>query len=311
MREVPKGMIRVGSLCSGYGGLDLGFHRAISGAETVWVAEYDPSRRRQVAARVLEERFPGVPNLGDITTLDWTLVPPVDVLLGGTPCQDLSLAGRRTGMHGHTRSGLWSSMVGAVEELRPSLVVWENVKGARSASATSKMESCAGCLGERGRVHPLRALGRVLGDLANLGYDAEWVSVTANAVGAPHRRERVFVAAYPDGVRFGGDRRERYTAEGSRCSSDVASPPGSWGAYEMAVRVWERTVGRAAPYPTEVNPNSPYDRTRPEWIEWMMGLPPGWVTEVPGLSRADQIHILGNGVIPQQAEEAIRELLRG
>lgn len=116
-------------------------------------------------------------------------------------CQDVSLAGRRAGMTEGTRSGLWSEMARAIDELRPGLVVIENVRGLLSASAgrptaDADMECCPICMGDAAG-DDLRALGAVLGDLADLGFDAEWGGLEAAAVGAPHRRFRVFIVAWP------------------------------------------------------------------------------------------------------------------
>jgi len=130
---------------------------------------------------------------------DAHLIPePVDVITGGSPCQDLSHAGKRAGMKYGTRSGLWAAMCDAVETIRPQLVLWENVRGALSAEATAGvLESCEFCVGDSGEP-PMRALGRVLGDLAEFGYDAAWYGLRAADVGAPHGRWRVFVLAWPD-----------------------------------------------------------------------------------------------------------------
>lgn len=184
--------LRVGELCAGYGGLSLAVEY-VMGAETAWLAEIDPAARRVLAAR-----WPDVPLYGDITAIDWSAVPRVDVLVGGTPCQDLSIAGRRAGMAEGTRSGLWAAMRNAIATLKPSYVIWENVNGCRSASAVSALESDPGCVGagDLAGQPVLRALGRVLGDLASLGFDAEWRSVRAADVGACHQRDRVFVLAW-------------------------------------------------------------------------------------------------------------------
>lgn len=192
-------MTTIGSLFSGIGGLDLAVESFFN-AETVWHCEFDPE-----PSKVLAARWPGVPNLGDITQVNWATVEPVDILCGGFPCQDLSLAGRRKGLRPGTRSGLWADFRNAINALRPSVVIIENVRGLLSgcAESDSDVEPCPGCVGD-GQHRPLvRALGRVLGDLAALGFDAEWGSVPASAVGAPHGRFRVFVVAYARGVRLG------------------------------------------------------------------------------------------------------------
>ena len=123
----------IGSLFTGYGGLDIGVAEALNEeSKVLWCSDVAPGPRK-----VLPVREPDAPNLGDITQINWCEIEPVDVLVGGSPCQDLSLAGRRAGMHPGTRSGLWESMLGAINILRPHLIVWENVYGALSASAFS------------------------------------------------------------------------------------------------------------------------------------------------------------------------------
>jgi DNA (cytosine-5)-methyltransferase 1 len=172
----------VGSLCTGYGGLDLGVLAALGGGRIAWVADPDPH-----IAQILDARSPGIPNLGDLRHIDWTAVEPVDVLAAGFPCQDISAAGKRAGIEKGVRSGLWADIVAGVRLLRPALVVVENVAGLRWRNG---------------------GLHRVLGDLAEAGYDALWRSVRAADVGAAHRRERVFLLAWlrePRADRRGGD----------------------------------------------------------------------------------------------------------
>ncbi|CPV56498.1 DNA cytosine methyltransferase [Mycobacteroides abscessus] len=184
---------RIGSLFSGAGGLDLAVEH-VTGGRTVWHCEADPD-----AAKVLAAHWPGVPNLGDITAVDWSAIEPVDVLCGGFPCQDVSAAGRRAGIASGTRSGLWLEYAEAINQLRPQLVVIENVRGLLSGYAHRAMEPGPDDLGDRSSRPLLRAAGAVLGDLADLGYDAQWTTVAASDIGAPHRRERVFIVAYPAG----------------------------------------------------------------------------------------------------------------
>lgn len=188
----------VGELFAGYGGIGLALEDVLD-ARVAWVSEFD-----KAPSAILAQRFPDAPNLGDITKIDWSQVEPVDIITGGSPCQDLSPAGKRAGMRLGTRSGLWASMLEAVRILRPSLVIWENVRGATSACASSDADShlgqCPRCMDPAGRrKHDpvVRALGRVLGDLADIGYDAAWVGLRAADVGAPHGRYRVFVLAWP------------------------------------------------------------------------------------------------------------------
>lgn len=184
--------LKAGEMFAGYGGLALAIS-SVFGAKTAWLCEVD-----KYASKVLEHRFPSVPNLGDVTAVDWGSVEPVDIIAGGSPCQDVSVAGGRAGMSEGTRSNLWVAMRDAISIIKPSFVVWENVRGALSAKADTNLESCPGCVGDTGRAREpfLRALGRVLGDLSELGYDAQWRVVSASEVGAAHRRERVFVLAH-------------------------------------------------------------------------------------------------------------------
>ena len=177
--------LKVGSLFAGVGGLDLALEQVLD-AEPEWLSEIDPA-----ASKVLAHHYPEVPNLGDVTQIDWAGVPRVDILTAGFPCQDVSIVGARRGMGEGTRTGLWSHVVTAIQALNPQLVVLENVRGLLSAKASRSLEPEAPDVGN------LRALGAVLGDLAGLGFDAEWGVLPASAIGAPHKRERVFVVAAP------------------------------------------------------------------------------------------------------------------
>lgn len=298
--------IKLGEICAGYGGLGLGLG-LLTNVDTRWVADVDAG-----PSRILARHWPDAPNLGDITRIDWAAIEPVDVIAGGTPCQDLSNAGHRAGMRPGTRSGIWEAMAHAIKEIAPNVVVWENVSGARSAAAYSRLESGPGCLGGGADRPVLRALGRVVGDLAGLGYDAAWESLRASDVGAPHRRERVFVLAWrPDAAdtlrilrdRARGARGRRHEPTDSRRTPD-RSP---WLEYAPAIHRWEEVTGRDAPPPTETGQRGG-DVLSPRFVEWMMGLPSGHVTDTPGLSRSQALKALGNGVVPQQAAHAISHL---
>ncbi len=175
--------LRIGSLFSGAGGLDLAVEH-VTGGRTVWHCEADPD-----ASKVLAAHWPGVPNLGDITAVDWAYVAevaPVEVLCGGFPCQDVSAAGRRAGIASGTRSGLWLEFAEAINQLRPQLVVIENVRGLLSGYAHRAMEPGPDDLGDRSSRPLLRAAGAVLGDLADLGYDAQWTTVSATVREVPY-----------------------------------------------------------------------------------------------------------------------------
>lgn len=157
--------LTVGSLFSGIGGIDLGLERA--GMTVIWQSEIDA-----YACRVLAKHWPDVPNLGDITTIDWTNVERPDLVCGGYPCPAFSQAA-----HGRSVApNLWPWMRDAIDQLRPRWVVLENVAA-----------------------HLRRGFDRVLSDLHDLGFDAEWTTLSACAFGAAHMRRRLFVVAYPHG----------------------------------------------------------------------------------------------------------------
>jgi len=156
--------MKVGSLFAGIGGFDLGLDRA--GMRVAWQCEIDPDARA-----ILSKHWPEVPCYGDIRSIDWSDVEPVDLICGGYPCQPFSHAGSRQGSDDPRH--LWPEVARCVRELRPRYVLLENVAG-----------------------HLSLGFGSVLGDLASLGYDAWWDCIPAAAVGAPHLRDRVFVVAW-------------------------------------------------------------------------------------------------------------------
>lgn len=180
-----------GELFAGVGGLGMAVDD-VFGSDPAWFCEFDAA-----PSRVLAHHFPDVPNYGDVTKVDWATAPYVDILAGGFPCQDVSLAGARRGMKDGTRSGLWSEYVKAIDTLRPDWVVIENVRGLISARADSEVEPCPWCVGDGDDEYHLRALDAVLADLSRLGFDAEWTGLRAADVGAPHGRFRFFILAWP------------------------------------------------------------------------------------------------------------------
>lgn len=188
-------MTSIGSLFTGYGGLDMAVQQTLGG-DVAWYSEID-----KAACTTLEAHHPGVRNLGDITTVDWADVPSVDILTGGFPCQPFSHAGKRKGTKDERH--LWPYCVQAVAALTPKLAVFENVMGLLSIK--EDMDGAAGeargrRLGGRGDGPVQRyAFLTVLQDLAEVGYDARWGTVRAADAGAPHGRARVFIAAYPHG----------------------------------------------------------------------------------------------------------------
>jgi DNA (cytosine-5)-methyltransferase 1 len=230
--------LRIGSLFTGTGALDLAV-MDVYDAEVVWHSQYEPPDKNgkedlnQYAAKILARHWPKVPNLGDITKVDWQAVlnehGPIDILTGGFPCQDVSSAGRRAGLTADSRSGLWAHMAHAIHELNPRLVIIENVEGLLSAPAASDMEPCAYCVGDGHSGPLLRACGAVLGDLATLGFDAEWGRYGADEVGAPHRRRRIIIRAWPAALHAGGLGRgngSRIVGGMGRTAGALPTPPG-------------------------------------------------------------------------------------
>lgn len=178
-------------LFSGIGGFSLGLERATlegaeyDGFETVAFCEIEPFPRK-----VLAKHWPGVPCYTDVRELTSERLAAdgiaVDVITGGFPCQDISVAGNQAGITDGTRSGLWSEIDRLVGELRPAFVIVENVANLLAGPSEQ----------------PGGWFGRVLGDLAERGYDAEWENIPAAALGAPHRRERIWLVAYPHGAGY-------------------------------------------------------------------------------------------------------------
>jgi DNA (cytosine-5)-methyltransferase 1 len=169
--------LTVGSLFSGIGGLDLGLERA--GMQVIWQSEIDP-----FACKVLKKHWPEVPNYGDIKQIDWATVTRPNVICGGYPCQPFSTAGKRRGTDDPRH--LWPWVRTAISELRPDYAILENVQG-----------------------HLTMGGLQVIGELAEIGYDAEWRIVSAAGMGAPHRRNRLIIVAYPNSQRLEGSRPEQ------------------------------------------------------------------------------------------------------
>ena len=231
--------LTVGSLFSGIGGIDLGLER--TGRYTIaWQIELD-----DYCQRVLAKHWPDTPRFRDVRDCGAHNLPSVDLLCGGFPCPDLSLAGKRAGIDGE-RSGLWHEFARLIGELHPPFVLIENVYGLLSGGewVTLSPERCSchrqhsgddtgmvcasggGYLGDEPASVYRSWMGVILGDLAARGYDAQWQVLPAAAVGAPHLRERVFLVAYAcgDGRRWWQHESQPESQRGS------TSDPGENGA---------------------------------------------------------------------------------
>jgi DNA (cytosine-5)-methyltransferase 1 len=286
--------VKIGSLCTGYGGLDLAVETFFD-AEMVWCAEND-----KYASKVIEARF-DKPNLGDIKQIDWASIEPIDILTAGYPCQPFSHAGHRKGEN--DKRHIWPDILKGISILRPKFIILENVRG-----------------------HLSLGFKEVLSDLAQNGYDAKWRIVRASDVGAPHQRARLFIIAYSNsnaceesrrtdreistknrGLQSGKDIGQ--TRSKHRCSCKASCNTNN--QYQSYNREMSELGGRFASrceMSMQDIPNALVDdKLNAKFVEYMMGLPNGWVTDLD-LSRSQQLKMLGNGVVPQQAYYAL-ELL--
>ena len=326
-------MLKLGSLCTGYGGLDMAVE-AYYGAETVWVSEFD-----KYASKVIEARI-NKPNLGNLKIINWASIEPIDILTAGYPCQPFSHAGLRKGVEDERH--LWPYIKTAISVLRPGVVILENVRG-----------------------HFGLGFREVLTDLATIGYDVRWTLIRASDVGAPHRRERLFILAYPNSPRWTRTERGNVQAQQPRDSSGVIDEytypngqrcnMGQNDSNEVEYQGQPQFIASGVVEATATYPNgdartqsrrtstklrakgigfrgwqnegqawdkfrfsremdkervpAPLDQGKlnVKFVEYMMGLPDGWVTNCD-LPRAQMLKILGNGVVPQQAYRAL-ELL--
>lgn len=290
------------SLFSGVGGLDLGVSAALKSLgrapRTVCMVEGEAFGAACLAAQMEAGRLDPAPIWSDVRTFDarpWRGL--VSGVVGGFPCQDLSFAGNGAGIRGE-RSGLFWQLARIVRELEPRWVFLENV-----AAIT------------------VRGLDAVLGELASLGYDAEWCCLRASDVGAPHRRDRWFCLAYRDGLEWqrecGANAQPDWRNKPEGCGESVAHPDGARS---------QGVAGPEQPRPTERDarregraldawPPGPDDLDA--WRRVLAERPdlapaqPRLRRVADGISdRVDRLRALGNAVVPAQAEQAFVELWR-
>jgi len=293
--------LRVLDLFSGIGGFSLGLERT-GGFETVAFCEIEPFPRK-----VLAKHHPEVPIYEDVTKLTGDILArdgiTVDVITGGFPCQDISVAGKQAGIGEGTRSGLWSEIVRLIGELSPRYVIVENVANLLSGPSEQ----------------PGGWFGRILGDLAECGYDAEWENIPASAVGAPHRRERVWIVAYPcerPQSREPAFQTDRCSGSVSRARNEAVSkkPKETSGVFnDVADTKRIRQPGPRQPI------NSGYRSTHSqrqaghavhECIGSIWSVEPDVGRVANGVSRrVDRLKALGNAVVPQIPEMIGRAIL--
>lgn len=255
---------------AGIGGMSLAFERA--GFEARGQIEID-----EFCTRVLYKHWPHVPKWGDIRDVSGAEIearlrlcygtPTVGVMAGGFPCQDISTAGRGEGIKLGNRSGLWFEFARLIGELRPRVVLLENVPAITTRGGLI-----------------------VLGSLAAIGYDAEWIPIPANLVGCSQPRKRWFAVAYTDSTGLEGANRAKLQAQ-------FASQPNSWKVEPGMGRVFDGLSYRLDGMRWPAGPG------RPQY-DWE---PPRTVTErIP--NRAKRIKALGNAVMPQMVEPIARKI---
>jgi DNA (cytosine-5)-methyltransferase 1 len=273
--------MRVLDLFSGIGGFSLGLERA--GMTTVAFCEIEPYCRA-----VLKKHWPHVPCYDDVKKLSADTLRrdgiAVDLICGGFPCQGISSAGLRAGLQDE-RSGLWSEYARLISEIRPYFVVVENVDDL---------------------LH--RGLGTVLGDLAEIGYDAEWHCIPAAAVGADNIRDRIWIIAYPNGSgaqipyeRWRQQCKEEMGKNAAQDHADADSPRSPWGLPSRALREDARAISpwlgsalsSAPAFPGVDGAGSPVLGRGED------GIP----------HRVDRVHAIGNAVVPQIPEMIGRAIL--
>ena len=300
MQEVKK--ITVGSCFSGIGGLELGLEWT-GGFETKWQIENDP-----YATKVLEKHWPNVQRFSDIR--DVVRPPAVDLICGGFPCQDVSLAGKRSGLSGK-RTTLWGQMYRLICEVEPRWVLAENVPGLLSSDAG-------------------QFFGNILRDLAKQGYDVEWGMLSAASVGAPHLRQRIFILDNAMFARGWGDTRQEETEDvarkvahpkstgqisrrtgiskettytesferGSLQKEELAIPE-SGGLSERITKTSIQQYAQCGSVSRGTNNGEWWD-IEPDVGRVAHGIP----------SRVDRIKCLGNAVVPQVAQKVGEMILR-
>ena len=244
------------SLFSGAGGLDLG-SKLVGGFKTVAYCEFDPYAQGVLMSRMRSGELDDAPIFEDVRNIDgMRLRGSIDVISGGFPCQDISIVGKQEGIGG-ARSGLWKEYFRLIRDIRPNFVLVENVAGILMGGA----------------------VGIVLGDLASVGYDATWSCLSAAEVGAPHKRERFWLVAYPHGV--GRDGLEENKKKISPRINTKGSSP--WC-------------------------NIPFDISLP-MVEHDADPVPGILRMDDGLAESvDGIRLCGNGVVPEQSTPAWQKI---
>lgn len=275
-------MLNVLDIFSGIGGFSLGLEAA--GMQTVAFCEIN-----SFCQKTLKNHWQSVPVFPDITVLhkeDLKSLPQIDIIAGGFPCQDISIAGKKKGITAK-RSGLWKEYKRLINEIRPKYAIIENVANLRSTGLVS-----------------------VLQDLWEIGYNAEWHCIPASAFGAPHRRDRIWIIAYSTcnnkfGLSIRKEEKKPVTgidyknvsyANSKRLQGHRGFEKISPICSQEQVSMYHssRGIKQWGEEPLEI-PRLENERLNPDWVEWLMGYPISWTD---GGSRMQRLMALGNSVVP-------------
>ena len=325
------------SVFSGVGGFELGIERAYGGVVNRHKTSANQQESREMvqgddvhsdkqllqgtptcvgfseidkhASAVLKRKFPNVPNHGDITKIDWSLVPDFDLLVGGSPCQDLSVAGKRAGLEGG-RSGLFYEYVRCLKEKKPSCFIWENVKGVLSSNNG-------------------RDFGAVLSALAEEGYSLWWQVLNAKDFGVPQNRERVFVVGTRTDPRHSGE----VFFDTSQTSRDPGILKTKYGRHQQDVfhdidgilqclqvgahaqhshltKIDDKRLENKVPLGLRIR------RLTPRECERLMSWPDDWTKfgdygdgELKEISDSQRYKMCGNGVVSTVVTHVVKELI--
>ena len=276
-------------LFSGIGGFSLGLEEA--GFETIAFCEIE-----KFPKKVLAKNWPNIPIASDVTKLtyqDGVLYDDgkeiyrgsIDVICGGFPCQDISVAGNQKGIEEGTRSGLWSECARLLREVRPKYAIFENVTALLS--------------GEQGRWFQ-----RVLFDISEVGYDAEWHCIPASELGAHHHRDRVWIVAYPESIRsrecgYSYSKKRGGGSEDAQLNNSCADVSNTERVRQSRQGQHEQRINKKAIEDWKAS-RLKHDSKDGEW---------SWLSEpcvdrvVNGLpDQSHRIKALGNAVVPQIPE---------
>ena len=309
--------LKIGSLCTGYGGLDMAVEEHFN-AETIWCAEFD-----KYASKVIEQRF-NIPNYGNIKEIDWSSLEPIDILTAGYPCQPFSHAGYRKGTDDERH--IFPYIMEAISILRPRWVILENVRGHLTlglkevlAGLTSigydarwqvVRASDAGAPHQRARLFIVAYPKGWGSGSESIGVSQEkpGTSCSCEATTNSHsdaceesRRALRGVSGEAGEVIYGSDRAIYGCSDQDASNTNDQHKPHYRQVQELGRRFTPRCEMHMQEPPDALDQDG---RLNAVFVEYMMGLPVGWVTNT-GLSRAQQLKMLGNGVVPQQAKLAL------